>query len=337
MPGKRKSTDQNVISDNCVLLKCQQPSAIRHNNNRKKQRKEKKRSDNEAKQSLLRKEEDRIANLVTTSIDHKKPPNKRISAIDELNQLDIPALVKAKSLIKGAGAGIIMNWDDGAPFPNGQFRIPFRELQHVDYYPSEGHSWVLGNITCKDANPKQYMTRLRHQKPKKVWVPRNISTRAQTATLNLVSANFINHSMAKNASDKEAIVPETGQDLRIDNCRFILQTKSNTQPSIERMSDKELNGHFGRGFELLIGYGQRFKAEKEYEESLQNRWKTLSTKWLNNLKNGGKRRVKCKPLNEDLTNTVLQYEAYNLRKVVIDEDLASLRDMRSELNGRSLN
>jgi len=337
MPGKRNRSDPKVISDNFVHLNCHQPSAIKHNANRKKQRMAKWRSEYDAKECLCNIEKDRIANLVSISINNKKGPNERISALHELNQLDIPPFVKAKSLIEGAGAGIIVNWDAGAPIPNGQFRIPFRELQYVDYFPWLRSSWVLGNITSNDANPKRYMARVKNQKPKKVWIPRNILTRAQSAKLNSVSANTINHSMSKNASDEEAIVPETGQDLRIDNCRFILPSNPETPPSVERLSDKELNGHFGPGFELLIGYGQRFEAEKEYLDSLIQRWQALSKKWYNNLATKRKRKLTSqKNKNEDLTKTVIQYEAYTLQKLAIDEDLATLRDMRSELNGRSL-
>ena len=53
MPGKRKSSFQNVLSDNFVHLHCHQPSAIKHNNKRKKQRKEKARAENEVEESLL--------------------------------------------------------------------------------------------------------------------------------------------------------------------------------------------------------------------------------------------------------------------------------------------
>ncbi len=90
MPGKCKSSFQNVLSDNFVHLHCHQPSAIKHNNKRKKQRKEKARAENEVKESLLRLEQNRIATLVSTSTNIKKGANERISALDELQQLDIP-------------------------------------------------------------------------------------------------------------------------------------------------------------------------------------------------------------------------------------------------------
>jgi hypothetical protein len=337
MPGKRKSSFQNVLSDNFVHLHCHQPSAIKHNKNRKKQRKEKARAENEEKDSLLRLEQDRIENLVSTSINMKKGPTERISALDELQQLDIPPFVKAKSLIEGAGAGIIVNWDAGAPILNGQFRIPFRGLQYVDYYPWEAHSWVLGNITSNDTNINSYKKRLRTHKPKKIWVPRNISTRAQYDELNSVSANTINYCMSKDTPDEEAIVPETGQDRRIANCKFIVPSNPYTQPSAERLSDEELKKHFGPGFELYIDYGQRFGAEKEYVELLNDRWQTLSINWQNNVLSKRKR----KPFpqnnnNEDTSKTVVQYDGYRLHKAAIDMELATLRDMRSELNGKSL-
>ena len=242
-----------------------------------------------------------------------------------------PPFILSKSFIPGAGFGVVCNWKFSHNWKS--FLLPFLEMEYVEFYPWDVADWVIGEVSTKLLDPtnnyaayRLYLKKNRNN-PKKVWRPMKLYTRDDSSKLLVACAQFVNHILPSKTPDNIAIVPSTGQDLRVANCKLVF-SHSNS-PYLKEHKTVRLRP----GWELLFNYADGFmhsynvlnEQEKDHQAHSSQLASHFSQKTVD--VHSPTPRVS----NDVLTKVRVQQEAFDLKQLADANRLLGVRDCPAEL------
>lgn len=240
-----------------------------------------------------------------------------------------PLFILSKSFMVGAGIGVIANWKY-SEFPVG-LKLPFIDMEYVEFFPWDVSNFVIGQIQSSLMDPSNnYRTFMKYREkhtPKMVWRPKRFQLRSSHQFY--ACGQFVNHPLPKETPDAEAIVPSTGQDLRITNCEIVVSAKAEIPPYVKPLE----NGiAIKPGHELIAGYSAGFRRIQAVAEQQVNDHKSWSKVLSANLPNViGDPETDSEQKKDCFTRVQKQQEAQQLREEWDTIRLKSVRDCPSEL------
>jgi hypothetical protein len=258
---------------------------------------------------------------------HKTPRmSERFVLMQRLCSLPNPPFILSKSFMPHAGIGVVCNWKYHYDWK--RFTLPFLEMELVAYFPWDVTDFVIGDIDNTLMNPSNNYVNYRRYlkkndgKPKQVWRPKKVNTRDEHSGMKIACAQYINHTLPSTAPDEVAMVPATGQDLRVPNCQLVF---SRTNPPYIKESARI---RLRPGWELLFPYQSGLKRNYTSLEEHKRDHESFCSQLSANLSGGNSGGASSSVV---LTRVRVGQEVLELQETATTLRLANVRDCPSEL------